>query len=210
MNDSNPTSLEKFNDKRVFDTEWTLLVDGAPNYKTHQLKCINKNLYQFKASKKAWFFPIIFAMVGILILLIAVAELIGSEYTGEDLFLAGFLFFFSIACGITSMAIYKFMMIPTQIDFSLNMAWKGRSQPDLTGDQKGVAYLNKTIALQLLSQVNRSQNNKSRYMTYELNLVQKDGERFNLIHHGNLNQIRKDADDLSEKLNISIWDRTSS
>ena len=49
----------------------------------------------------------------------------------------------------------------------------------------------------------------SPYYSYELNLVLKDGERMNVVDHGNLTRIRADAIQLGEFLgNLPVWDAT--
>jgi len=49
----------------------------------------------------------------------------------------------------------------------------------------------------------------SPYYSYELNLVLKDGERMNVVDHGNLTRIRADAIKLGEFLgNLPVWDAT--
>ena len=43
---------------------------------------------------------------------------------------------------------------------------------------------------------------------YELNLVLKDGERINVVDHGNLKKIQDDANTLSNFLGKPVWDAT--
>ena len=59
-------------------------------------------------------------------------------------------------------------------------------------------------ALQLLREF--VQGNKNSYDSYELNLVLRDGRRLNVIDHGTLHAIRKDALILADYLGVSIWD----
>ena len=47
---------------------------------------------------------------------------------------------------------------------------------------------------------------KSRYYSYELNLVLEDGSRLNVIDHGNVEAIRADAQKLAAFLGKPLWD----
>jgi hypothetical protein len=49
---------------------------------------------------------------------------------------------------------------------------------------------------------------KSSYYSYEINLVIEEGKRVNVVDHGNLEQIRKDAGTLSRFLGCPVWDAT--
>lgn len=59
-------------------------------------------------------------------------------------------------------------------------------------------------ALQLLEKWVRG--GKSSYMAYELNLVRKDGERIQVVSHGDYKKLAEDAAALSEQLRVPLWD----
>ena len=48
--------------------------------------------------------------------------------------------------------------------------------------------------------------NEGPYLSYEMNLVLKTGERFNVTDHNSLGAIRVDSKKLSEYLDIPVWD----
>ena len=76
-----------------------------------------------------------------------------------------------------------------------------------TGGAQGSATpLSAIHALQLVSEHVRG--NKSSYWSYELNLVLGDGSRINVVDHGNLDQLRADAQTLAGFLNKPVWDAT--
>lgn len=63
---------------------------------------------------------------------------------------------------------------------------------------------NEAYALQVLKKF--IQNNSSgSYFSYELNLVTKNGNRYNLLSHGNKEVLLSDAIQLSNLLNTPIW-----
>lgn len=65
--------------------------------------------------------------------------------------------------------------------------------------------LKKVHALQLISEYVRG--DKSSYYSYELNLVLKDGERINVIDHGDRSAIQRDAQALAGFLGKPLWSR---
>ena len=64
-------------------------------------------------------------------------------------------------------------------------------------------------ALQIVSEYcgGGSSSGKIRsFVSYELNLVLKNGERINLCDHGNIVRLREDAARLAEFLGRPLWD----
>ena len=59
-------------------------------------------------------------------------------------------------------------------------------------------------ALQIIREYVRG--NKSSYYSYELNLILKDGSRKNVVDHGSIKQLQKDAQTLGQFLGIPVWD----
>ncbi len=62
-------------------------------------------------------------------------------------------------------------------------------------------------ALQIIAESIKSKD--SRYVSYELNLVLKDATRINLVDHGWYEQLREDADTLSNVLWVVLRDTVS-
>lgn len=59
-------------------------------------------------------------------------------------------------------------------------------------------------ALQILHKYARMTGHPARFVSYELNLVLKNGKRFNIVDHSDVEQIRRDARLLSDLLNVSV------
>jgi hypothetical protein len=85
--------------------------------------------------------------------------------------------------------------------------WKGRKVPNGVSDSQGIKYfarLDEIHALQLISEYCRG--NKSSYYSYELNLILKNGNRMNVVDHGNPEKLREDTQALSRFLGKPVWD----
>lgn len=61
-------------------------------------------------------------------------------------------------------------------------------------------------AIQLIKEFVRG--DRKSYWSYEFNLVLKDGERINIVDHGNLKQIQGDAQTLQRLMGCKLWDGT--
>ena len=63
-------------------------------------------------------------------------------------------------------------------------------------------------ALQLLDEQvtsTDSDNRASEYISYELNLVLKNGKRVSVMDHGDEKEIKRSAKQLSEFLSVPVW-----
>ena len=81
--------------------------------------------------------------------------------------------------------------------------WRARPQRGIKGSLKGIH------AIQLLPErIYDSRFQTKFFMSYELNLVNHRGGRLNVIDHGFLNWIRRDAQNLSQFLDVPCWDAT--
>lgn len=61
-------------------------------------------------------------------------------------------------------------------------------------------------ALQIISE--RVHGKNTSYTSYELNMILKDSSRVNIIDHWNLDEIRKNAENLTNKLWVKVYDLT--
>jgi hypothetical protein len=73
---------------------------------------------------------------------------------------------------------------------------------------KNMTSLRDIRAIQVIGE-NCSGSKGSRYRSYEINLVLRDASRVNVIDHGNLSQILLDAQQISARLRVPIWDVSS-
>ena len=69
------------------------------------------------------------------------------------------------------------------------------------------ANLDDIAAIQILGEITTEQ--LAPFNSFEINLVLKDSERIHIIDHSNLKSIIKDAESLSQFLNVPIWTNES-
>ena len=96
---------------------------------------------------------------------------------------------------------------PIIFDKMVGYFWKGWKKPDrYRVDQKipGSVRLDDIHALQIVSEYIRGDDKN--YYSYELNLVTKDGQRHNIIDHGDRSDLVIDTNKLSDFLGKPVWD----
>ena len=191
-----------FNDPLALKTEWTPAKFGGTNFGTHTLKRTSQSRIQFKVRIIAMLFPIAFMIIGLSV--IVGFTISGLNKNDTKMLLFGIPFgsiFFLVGCGI----LYSWMK-PKVFDKSLGYYWKGRTEPshDNIDAIKDCCRLIDIHAIQLISEYCRG--DKSRFYSYEINIVFKDTKRLHIMDHGKLKLIRKDAKMLSEFLMVPLWD----
>lgn len=195
-------NLEQFNDPLALEIDWMPLKSGGANFQTKTLKKVSSSVYKFQLSTGAKIFIGLFAAIGIGILLIVTFVSLNGNASNMI-----FLGVFGLVFTLVSFLIFKAMAKPVVFDSNLGMMWKGKQAPKLSGDQKknqDIVYFNDVHALQILSERVRTKNGS--YLSYELNLVLRDGKRINVIDHGKQSQILIDAEEISRLLGKPIWD----
>jgi len=103
-----------------------------------------------------------------------------------------------------------FGTVPIVFDKGANFVWKGRKSPETTLAEltlKNCVRMEDIHALQLISYIgNGPKSKKCTY--YEINLVMKNGNRFNVVVHDSKNKVRQEAGVISLFLDKPIWDAT--
>lgn len=194
-------------------TSWGPAKSGGTNVGTNVLRETSPDRMEFKARISAMIFPGLFMGVGIFIIVATIQQGIQKSETlslvvgpiiGLIFFLAGFF-------------IMRSWMTPRVFDKGRRLYWKGRRAPDSGTHQeiknkRTFCQLKEIYAIQLISErCHSSSSSSSRrrtYYSYELNLVLNDGNRINVVDHGNRKLIRSDAAKLAEFLGVPLWDRT--
>lgn len=195
----------KFNDELAMKTQWTPLVPGGASFRTRKL-VISKmgNKANFKTTIGALLFGGIFFIVGLGVLIFGIIRFVSNGVAGESFFLTGFgLIFGAVGAGMLC-----WFTRPIVFDQDMGFFWKGRVSRDKlmysVESLKNCVSLKKIHALQIISEF--CKGDKSSYYSYELNLVLDDGERLNVVDHGDLKALRADAEILSEYLQLPVWD----
>ncbi|MCF6319098.1 MAG: hypothetical protein L3J83_07455 [Proteobacteria bacterium] len=192
----------QFDDPVAKKTEWQPLKPGGTNFKTSTLIEKSPSVYRYQLSFGGLAFIGIFALIGVVTLLIGVyLFFFKGENAGTFLFICGSIF------AAAAYFMFRAMGVPKVFDSNLGIFWVGYKQPSFSGDQSNkqqIIYFSNIYAIQILSERIKSDNGSFR--SYEMNLVMKDGSRFNVVDHGNLSQILLDVEIISTMLHVPVWD----
>src|SRR5688572_25220550 len=196
-----PTGLD---DEIAMKTSWSPAKGGGANFQTHRLIEIDMHRTEFRAAPGLVLFAGVFMLIGLGAMTIMV--LANQEASAAALIVpvvVGLVF-----AGVGGGLLY-FGLAPIVFDKRRGEYWKGRTAPYEAANRQGMkhyAQLEGIRALQIVSE--RCQSKNSSYYSYELNLVLEDGNRLNVIDHGNLERLRADAEKLSAFLGKPVWDAT--
>ncbi len=176
------------------NVDWSPMKSGGANFKTHALKNNGVNQMMFVASTGMFLFALFFSLIGGIVgivFLVSSGEIIPT--------IIGFVF---VAVGL---GMYFFAAIPRVFDKEQGFYWKGklkRINEQSIMNCKEYCRLREVEAIQIVSEYVKS--DKSRYYSYEINLVLRNGKRIHVIDHGNKKSIEKDAEQLSQFLKVPV------
>lgn len=190
-----------FGDPLAQQISWSPAKGGGANFRTYKLVTVSLERIEFRATIFAKVFSSIFLLVGLGML---VGFLIGFIFAGNTVFplLLGGVIFAGVG-GYLCCDGAK----PIVFDKTLGFFWKGKKSPQevINKDSlKCYTEIKQIHALQLISEYVRG--NKSSYYSYEINLVLHDGQRINVIDHGNIKKLREDTTTLANFLGLPVWD----
>ncbi len=179
---------------------------GGANFLTHYLVEISSSRIEFTASVGAKIFSLFFILIGSVTTYAFITKGISTGDFGSNIetvlpTVIGCVFV------IVGILMYYFFTIPIVFDNHKGMFWKDRKSPSKLVDKK---YLKCSLefsnihAIQLIAE--RVKNSEGDYYSYEMNLVLKNGDRVNVVDHGDDDQIREDANKLSLFLKKPVWD----
>ena len=203
MNNSFSNYLTSLNDSFAEKVDWTPMLQGGANYQTFKMVEVSPQRIEFQLTGSDKIFTALCFLVG-------VGCCGGGGYllmTGEAfsikaalLIPLGLLFIVGGVVQITENS--KTPMFDQQ----RGLFWKGTApETDQQSEQRqDCAPLNQIHAIQIVKEA--IGQTKTKYSSYELNLVLKDGSRVNVIDHGDRNAIRTDSTRLGEILGVPIWD----
>ncbi|PCJ62988.1 MAG: hypothetical protein COA79_02405 [Planctomycetota bacterium] len=200
-----PTTID---DPIAKKTQWGPAKRGGTSFHTHYLSRISNQRVEFKISELALLFPGLFIFIG---LGISMAMVIGFRPFNLPPFIG-------LPLGIIFCIAGIYMMIswitPRKFDLNKGYYWKSRKEPEphkmkLIEESCRIKSIHAIQLVQEYCSNSSYSGGSNSFYSYELNLVLKDGNRLNVIDHGNLSNIQSDAKKLSEFLNIPIWDATT-
>ncbi|WP_417860565.1 hypothetical protein [Winogradskyella sediminis] len=180
------------------------LKPGGSSFKTHVLIQASPSKLIYKPSIGAAIFSFIFFAVGLGVLFFNLVPFFkgNTESVSINWFLILFGLIFAGAGGFMFYIFYKPRVFDKQIGlYYTTYAFKrNESRKSLSKDYVPLPSI---IALQIIGEHVSSDDGS--YKSFELNLVLDDASRRNVVDHGNLKSIIKDAEMLSAFLNIPIW-----
>jgi hypothetical protein len=146
-----------------------------------------------------------------MILLIAAGIAVFADAESRILAL-GFSLFGCLWVGIAGV-VYWLMSGPIGFDRTAGYFWKGGpGSAAATSQCETMAPLDWIHAIQLIREsVEGGESPGNRppgYLSYEINLVLRDGCRINVVDHANIYRIQQDARQLGEFLDVPVWDNT--
>lgn len=196
-----------FDDPLAEKVDWVPAKGGGANFSTHKLVSNRDYRVEFHATMKAKLFYGVFLVVGLGVLYQFSISKILAGYT--DIFKLDFLMtsIFGILFSAAGAAMLYFGTVPVVFDKNAGSFWKGRAGDGKYLDKKKVKFsglLSDIHALQLISE--HCEGDDSSYYSYELNLILGDGQRINVVDHGNKKQVRQETATLSAFLEKPVWD----
>jgi hypothetical protein len=188
-----------FNDETATRTSWYPLKRGGANFRTHKISDKGGIEIFFVPTLGAYLMPLIFSLSG----LIPLYMYFTNDALRESI--SGFMYVIPFVPMIVGVVLFRKFTKKIVFSGSEGVFYKGR-KPDVPPAQasKNFALLNDIYALQIIRE--RVRSSKSSYNSFELNLVLKNGERLNVIDHGNLKRLREDAAQLAVFLKVPVWD----
>jgi len=199
-----PSSLQ---DDFAMEVSWNPLIDGGTNFRTHKAVKMHYKRIEFKKTLLMHIFPWFFIIIPIFVLFrIGILDVQSFEnFTFTDHYIE-----ILISSGFFLAAVFFMLRYrkPIVFDQSFGYFWKGKYDPRAMSidNKKEYIKLDDIYALQILKEWNNGSKNSSGYNSYELNLILKNKERVNVIDHGAINSLKKDALMISEFLNVPLWD----
>ena len=189
-------------------TRWVQATSGGANFVTHRLLEINNQRVKFKAPLSAKLTLLIFSLIG-LIAIFVFSQNVPSFHDSEKMNI----WIVSLAIGAIFILLPSYLYYsntkPIIFDKLQNKFWKSRNEkgpPTIRALPSEVNKISNIYAIQLISGTLRDLDSDYDYTCYELNLVLKDGSRFNVTVHNSDADIKEDAKLLSKFLNVPIWD----
>lgn len=195
--------LKDTDDPLAAKISWSPANPGGTNFKAQKMIQTDQQIVITKTIG-ALLFALVFAIPGF------VALLIGSPY----FFISGELFlgFFMLVWGGMFGGVGFFVLHKGKkftLDKAKGIYFRGQAFDDFGNDDRSQqGYLKDIHAIQLIAEhvsSSSSDGRSSNYMSYEMNLVLKDGERVNIMDHGKGKDVDESAQRLGEFLAIPIW-----
>jgi hypothetical protein len=207
-----PYDPSQLGDDVAMRTEWGPAAQGGANFRTHRLLHVGPRRAEFHTTIGARVFFGAFTLIGLGVAAGFVTAAILSLRSGSWLVAIFMSIPISIGGAFAALGTWLWWRhgAPVVFDRQRGEYWKGRASPAEVGNRHALeerVQLDRIHALQLVAE--HVKGDDSSYHSYELNLVLKDGARMNVVDHGKLESLRKDAEELARFLGKPLWDATA-
>lgn len=167
------------------------LIKNGPKFCSHRLQLTNDRLVVLvKPTLPAMSLCIFYLILGTALFAIAIsAYLLGGQGLDFFLFIGGI----GAAIAVFGATLVKPFLKPVRFD---------KNTEDFSNDNERIVELKNIKSLQINNKL-ITRTDGLNYLCYELNMLTKNGRRMNILNHNNLEQIRNDAELLSQFLGIS-------
>lgn len=192
-------------------TSWAPLKPGGANFRTHRLVEVSPTLLRFAPTVGALLFAGTFLLAGLGVASIGLSQGLLRTELGWEAWPT--IPFGALFAAVGALLLRSFSR-GAHFDRQRGLYWRGGAiapEPaagEPSGDDAAVR-LREVHALQLLSERCSSSNSRGRrtsYLSYELNLVLRNGQRLNVTDHGAGDRLREDAQRLARFLGRPLWD----
>lgn len=174
---------------------WHPMKKGGSNIKTQSMIVSGDNI-RIESSLRIKLFFAVFWVTGFMLL-----------YAGTQVYSAsGAFYFMGICFSAMGLGGAYFFTRTVMFDKTQGVYFRGWQGQEVTCvDRQKQGQLADIYALQTISECVRSGEDSSTFISYELNLVFENGERVNVMDHGNQSAFEDAAMSLAEFLDVSIW-----
>ncbi len=212
---SRKDNFKQFDDPLAKQISWEPLTPYGKMYCTHRLRQKYDGTLEFGPSPAALAMICFYAVLVAGILLIGLTA-IRRRWSAEDLapclIVAALYLAFAGVFTCRLIATWRFVAKPIVFDLARKALPESVLRDGETGepcsDVQPIPFSD-IHALQLICEYRQEPlpgGSMREYFSFELNLVLKDGQRVNIVDHGNYKALRKDADRLADALEIPLWD----
>lgn len=202
--------ISSIDEEIVKNSSFIPLKRGWTNIKSHDLIIENNWNYLFKVK---WFFPEAFLGIFFIPIITTIIILYSKNFEVNNMFWEFlWLIIYSIIFSWLAWLIFYSLHRSYIFDFQNWYFYDTIYTQKLFEFLRDEKYKNKIIslkeiqALQIISE--RVHGKNTTYTSYELNMILKNSSRVNIIDHWNLEEIRKNASELANKLWVKVYDVT--
>jgi hypothetical protein len=186
-------------------TQWTPLRHGGRSaLRTHKLVQESPDLLELRVSLQSWLFHLVWIGAGVAAVVYSLVRP-GVLSTSES----GRLIVAVIGLAIALWILYQFSGACAPVCFDMRAGVMRRGWSRAGGSVIPLPEIHALQIIQEQCESSKASKQRVRYMSYELNVVRKDGSRLNLLDQRGRTGVQDDARRIADFLGIPLWDMSS-